>query len=142
VPISDKSFGGPVGLKMNLFQLGNFTLASGKTSRFKIECDNLTDDDWECLAWMLFQTLPSFGDVKGVPTGGLKLAEKMEKYRSTSWTIGGVELLIVDDVYTTGGSINAYRLSMAGTYKSIGGAVVFARSTPESWIESLFVCSI
>ena len=30
---------------MNLFQTGNFTLASGQQSQFKIDADALTDED-------------------------------------------------------------------------------------------------
>ena len=35
---------------MTLLQEGNFTLASGKTSEFKIECDALTQEDWSTAA--------------------------------------------------------------------------------------------
>ena len=38
---------------MNLFQLGKFTSHAGKELNWKIECDALTDADWECLAEMI-----------------------------------------------------------------------------------------
>jgi hypothetical protein len=38
---------------MNLFQLGSFTLASGKSSYWKLECDALADDDIKTLAEMI-----------------------------------------------------------------------------------------
>lgn len=114
-----------------LFQLGNFKLASGREANYKIECDALTDEDWTCLAYLLFQRLPMFGKVEGVPTGGLKLAEKMQIY----CTRGSETLLIVDDVYTTGGSIEAHR----GDRNAIG-AVIFARTrVVDRWITPLFV---
>jgi len=35
---------------MNLFQFGDFSLHSGSKSKWKIECDALTDEDVEALA--------------------------------------------------------------------------------------------
>ena len=58
-----------------------------------------------------------------------KLAEKMQKYCT-----GMSNLLIVDDVYTTGGSIRKF----AGD-RSVIGAVVFARTKPPDWITPLFL---
>ena len=113
----------------SLFQVGNFTLASGLTSSYKIECDVLTDQDWICLAWLLFNRLPLFSAIEGVPQGGLKLAEKMQKYKSAKGP-----LLIVDDVFTTGGSMRQLR----GERDAIG-AVVFARGPVDAWITPLFV---
>jgi orotate phosphoribosyltransferase len=116
---------------MNLFQKGQFTLNSGPTAHFKIECDALTNDDWECLAFLLFNRLPAFSSVEGVPTGGLKLAEAMKKYTSSEGP-----LLIVDDVLTTGGSMERFR----GIRPAIG-AVVFARAACDvmHWVTPLFV---
>ena len=38
---------------MNIFQTGLYTLHSGEESNFKIECDNLTDDDLETIAALI-----------------------------------------------------------------------------------------
>ena len=65
---------------MNLFQLGDFTLRSGRGSKFKIECDAWTDEDVECLAWMMWRLCAPFGSVEGVPRGGVRLADRMAKY--------------------------------------------------------------
>jgi hypothetical protein len=116
---------------MNLFQLGNFVLASGRNESFKIECDALAEDDWTCLAYLLFQRLPAFGKVEGVPKGGLKLAEKMQIY----CTRGCETLLIVDDVYTTGGSLERFRDGREAI-----GAVIFSRTKViDRGISALFV---
>jgi orotate phosphoribosyltransferase len=118
---------------MNLFQLGSFRLASGLESSYKIECDALTDEDWTCLAYLLFQKLEPFGYVEGVPKGGLLLAEKMQKYR----TPGVSTLLLVDDVWTTGGSMVKCRVQYEDSGKVIG-AVVFARGPVDRWVTPLF----
>lgn len=55
-----------------LFQRGDFTLASGARSFWKIECDNLSDEEVAILARLLAERIPTaFYDVVGVPRGGL-----------------------------------------------------------------------
>ena len=78
---------------MNLFQLGNFVSHAGNELEWKIECDALTDDDWECLAKMISEKTV-FGTVYGIPRGGTKLANALQKYcdPKVRWR------LVVDDV--------------------------------------------
>lgn len=111
-----------------LFTLGKHILSHGGESDFKIECDALSDADWECAAYLLSKRLPPFGAVEGVPTGGLKMAKAMEKYVTEG------PLLVVDDVYTTGNSM-AKRINS----RFVTGAVLFARKQPPSWITPLFL---
>lgn len=113
---------------MSLFQLGEFTLHSGAKSAWKIDCDALTDGDWEAVAAMLCEMLPPFGSVHGIPRGGIKLAEALSKRVSS-----GGPRLIVDDVLTTGGSMAGAR-----TDPSDMGAVLFARGPCPEWIVPLF----
>ncbi len=107
--------------------MGKFTLHAGDTSDFKIDCDALDDDDLDCVAFLLSRRLAAFGSVEGVPTGGLRLAEKMKQYA----TSGG--LLIVDDVLTTGVSMEEQR---AG--RGASGAVIYARGAVPAWVTPLF----
>lgn len=65
----------------SLFQHGNFLLHSGDTTSFKIDCDALSDDDIETLAFEISLRVPPFSNVEGVPTGGLRLAQALERYR-------------------------------------------------------------
>lgn len=106
---------------MNLFQLGAFTGAAGKLLDWKIECDALTDEDWATVAEVSARRLMPFGRVVGVPTGGLKLAEKFERYvhpRSPC-------VLVVDDVWTTGKSLVYYASTLSPPWI---GFVMFARA--------------
>lgn len=91
---------------MNLFRSGDFTLASGAKSSFKIECDSLSTMDWDALAMMAkeWELLPRFGRVFGVPQGGIPFANALEKFIDPTSKL----VLIVDDVLTTGGSIKKY----------------------------------
>lgn len=113
---------------MSLFQLGDFTLNSGAKSRWKLECNALTDDDIKALAEMIRQLVGTFGSVEGVPRGGLRLAEALKPFVALTGPH-----LIVDDVLTTGGSMERIR----GNRQCIG-AVVFARGQCPLWIDALF----
>lgn len=114
----------------SLFQLGDFRLHSGATSGYKIECDALTAEDIETLAWLTAQRIGRFGRVEGVPRGGVRLAEALEQYSM----LDDDPLLIVDDVWTTGGSMEAHRNGREAI-----GAVIFARNPVADWVTPLFV---
>ena len=116
---------------VNLFQLGNFKLHSGKLSCFRIICDALTDDDWGVLAYIIKESLIDFKEVIGVPTGGDKLAKELEKYRKKVADL----TLVVDDVLTTGRSIKEIMDKVEGPVR---GVVIFARNECPDGVASLF----
>jgi orotate phosphoribosyltransferase len=116
---------------MGLFNSGHFTLHSGETSDFKIDCDFLSLDDLISLAWQIDRRVNRYGFVEGVPTGGARLALIM-----LPWTTGKKEdgLLILDDVYTTGASMEEQRNG-----REARGFVLFARRPiTQPWIKALF----
>lgn len=117
----------------NLFRRGNFSLASGEKSDFKIDCDALSEEDMGCIAYLLSRAVGPFSMVEGVPKGGLRLAKCMREYTSASGP-----LLIVDDVYTTGGSILRFMIAKGWNHKAPIGAVIFARNPPPNWVTPLF----
>ena len=122
--------------QMNLFQQGDFTLSSGLKSQFKINCDALAQEDIETLAAMIAQIVEPFGSVMGVPRGGLRLAAALRKYVNP-----GKPILVVDDVFTTGKSMEKARSGLwqaAGQPCTILGAVIFARGHPPYWVRPLF----
>ncbi len=134
---------------MTLFQAGDFVLASGARSSWKIECDALTRDDWEALAAIAAERLPPFGAVEGVPRGGLLFAEALRKYsRSCSvsyphpahdWCDGTpLPILIAEDVVTTGGSMERFRAKLNLSGQSVVGVAAFARGTCPEWVIPLF----
>lgn len=106
-----------------LFQRGAFTLHSGEQSGFKIECDSLTVEDWQTLAYMGADLIPPFGSVEGVPRGGILFAEFMREYQTEG------PLLIVDDVCTTGASMEAQRAGRPAL-----GLVAFSRGFVPDWV--------
>lgn len=111
---------------MALFVPGSFTLASGGKSTFKVECDALTDVDWLCLAELAVARLPSFKAVEGVPRGGLPFSRALHDFATSD---GELDLLIADDVWTTGGSIARYVEEAHGRWSgSMGVVVAFNRS--------------
>lgn len=119
---------------MNLFQTGIFTLNSGQVSTFKIDCDALTKEDIYTIALQFTLLLPQFGVVKGIPRGGLRLADAMKSFI----TPGHKNWLFVDDVFTTGASMRNYREASMVPYADIIGAVIFARYKTPDWITPLF----
>jgi len=119
----------------NLFQLGKFVSHAGNELDWKIECDALTDQDWNCLAKMISERC-QFGSVYGIPRGGVKLQQALEKYVTEK----NPYRLVVDDVYTTGKSMR--EAMRPGDL----GFVVFARKRVEfdahTYIRALFTMDI
>lgn len=119
-------------------QLANVTLHSGRRSSFKIECDELTADVVAAGCALLAKVLPPFGAVSGVPTGGLRLEEAMQPHI----TDGPGPMLIIDDVWTTGGSMRRHHSDHFGG-RHDGGcnclfAVLFARGAYPVTVTALF----
>lgn len=116
--------------KTGLFIPGSFTTNSGLVLDWKIECDSLTDEDINTISCVIARRF-RFGCVVGVPTGGLRLANALKNLVSTG------PLLIVDDVLTTGGSMERKRSEYKYDPKTIG-VVIFARQPPPPWIHAMF----
>ena len=112
-----------------MFRLGTFTSHSGMLLPWKIDCDTLTIEDWKCLAWKVSGLVTPFGIVEAVPRGGCHPANWLEPYK----TKDSLSLLIVDDVLSTGQSMEAQR---AG--RKAMGVVIFARGLCPKWITPLF----
>lgn len=96
-------------------------LHSGEMSHWKVDCDSLTDEDWEAIAALIGNYLV-FGEVVGIPEGGNKLASALQPYVCR----GGWDrpkVLVVDDVLTTGKSISQMMAKHPGSF----GVVLFAR---------------
>lgn len=105
---------------------GTIRLHSGLVSDWKIDCDALTDDDIEALAYLAATRLPPFGHIEGIPSGGLRFAEALRPYSK------GGRRLLVDDVLTTGGSM------LEHYQEGDLGVVIFARGPWPAWVEPLF----
>src|ERR1700704_2776061 len=118
---------------MNLFRLGKFELHSGQGTDFKIDCDGLTDEEIDALAYY-GSKLVKFSEVIGIPStrggidNGARIARAMLPFTSTG------PLLIVDDVLTTGRSMN----EMKKQYPNAIGLVIFARQKPPQWVKTIF----
>lgn len=128
---------------MSLFQLQKLILHSGEYSNCKIECDFLTKSDWQMLAYLVSQKF-SFKEVQHVITGGLKLAQELHPYIKSD---GIIDILIVDDVLTTGNSMESAKMGYYNVYhkthvgypnQKIVGVVAFARKKPAKWIYPIF----
>lgn len=111
---------------LNLITVGKFTAHSGDVLDFKIECDALTDEDFSSLASIIAKRF-RFGDVEGIPRGGIRLATALQPYVSVGPT------LIVDDVLTTGHSMENARRAVTDR-----GVVIFARGPVPDWITPVF----
>jgi orotate phosphoribosyltransferase len=116
---------------MNLFNYGDFTLASGKKSNFKIDCDALTSEDWAAIAALVAPKL-RFRTVIGIPRGGWKFAEALYQYRTPESSC----ILYADDVWTTGESLR----KLVNKEYPMTAVVLFYRGTepPPCWLTAVF----
>lgn len=112
-------------------QIANITLNSGRRSTFKIECDNITDAELEAMCALLAQIIPPFSRVSGVPTGGVRVEKAMRRHLSETGPI-----LIVDDLWTTGGSIQRHLTAIDPREYLV--AVLFARGETPPGVVALF----
>jgi hypothetical protein len=116
---------------MGWLELADITLHSGRHSSFKIECDELTDAEVEAACSLLVKALPSFGSVHGVPRGGLRMERALLPYRTSG------PPLVVDDVWTTGGSVQQF-VEEKFQDREVAVAVLFARGPVPAWVVVLF----
>ena len=118
---------------MDLFQEVEFISHAGIPMTWKIEMDALTDAEWDACAKMImeYQERPFYQAV-GIPRGGVKLANALNKYAS-----GNPEHddLICDDVYTTGTSFREFIAENYPDYTKQQGSrwCVFARQPSNTW---------
>lgn len=127
-------------MRDTLFRKTDFRMHSGGLAHYKIECDALTDDDIETLAFIIAQKAQlitgeertGIRDVYGVPRGGVRLANALRRYNDKWGTIR----VIVDDVLTTGRSMEQARSSLG--WNDAFGVVIFARGNCPSWIKPIF----
>lgn len=136
----------------NLFQYGNFKLASGQGSNYKIECDALTKKDWDALALMAVDVLNlngvigKFGKIVGVPRGGIPFAESLKRIGLES-NLPEDGILIAEDVMTTGRSMSNFKATFDkellefSTEGGYSGITAFARGKCPIWIYSVFQMS-
>ena len=103
---------------------------SGGIARYKIECEALTDEDFETLAWLIAQK-GEIREVHGVSNNGRRLAEYVKQHLSNN----GVQL-ILDDVLTTGATMEAARRDL-GWHDALG-VVIFSRGPCPRWVLPIF----
>ena len=96
-----------VGRHTNLFVEETFVGHSGGTLHWKIEMDALTDAEWKCIARMIMEHQKDFFQAAiGIPRGGLKLSSYLNEYATQN---SNDPYLLVDDVLTTGGSMEEFK---------------------------------
>ena len=124
-----------VGRHTHLFVEEDFKSHAGLDLHWKIEMDALDEAEWKCIARMImeYQTEP-FQAAIGIPRGGLKLSVYLNDYSTQN---NNDPYLIVDDVLTTGGSMEEFKKDYFDK-KKVFGWVVFSRLKPPDWVRTLF----
>jgi orotate phosphoribosyltransferase len=124
-----------------MFKKGKFKLHSGRESVFKIECDSLTWEDLEALADIVSRKITDFHSVMPVPTTSkvvIDFSRAMDKYADIK---NGKHILIVDDVLTTGETMENTRANYFFPDEPVIGVVIFARGKCPGWIHPIFELS-
>ena len=121
---------------IKLFQTTDFKSHSGLDLSWKIECDALQDAEWFTISKMIMELSPPFSKAVGIPRGGVKLGDLLNIHGIGKRTD---PICIVDDVITTGESMNDFRRTKHWREPTeYIGWVVFARTTPPDWVNVLF----
>ena len=125
-----------IGRHTHLFQSVDFKSHSGLELKWKIECDAISDPEWFTISQMIMEISPPFKEAVGIPRGGTKLGGLLNQYGT-----GKREdpICIVDDVLTTGGSMEEFKIKRQWRNPTdYIGWVVFARIKTPKWITALF----
>jgi hypoxanthine phosphoribosyltransferase len=117
----------------------SFMSHSGILLPFKLELESLDHEDWDILADLISNHI-DFNEVHGIPRGGLLLAERLVEYAKPQ-TKKKRRVLIVDDVLTTGASMQEYYDKLKTGDNKVKGVVVFARSRAHlpAWVSPVFL---
>lgn len=127
---------------MTLFNSSSFISHSGLNLNWKIDCDALSDQELDTLAKQFSKTIPNqiFGEIIGIPRGGLRFAESLKKYIKTNGDIIWSTNLIIDDVLTTGKSMQEFwNNRYPNRFSGIKGIVIFTRGPCPKWITPIFI---
>ena len=119
-----------------LFHSVDFKSHSGLKLKWKIECDALSDPEWFTISQMIMEISVPFKEAIGIPRGGTKLGNLLNQYGTRKKED---PILLVDDVLTTGESMNEFKRKRVwrNPTKYIGW-VVFARNKCPDWVTALF----
>ena len=123
-----------------LFVKKTFTMHSGDIAHYKIECDTLSDEDLDTLAFIVAEKASRFkwddgtgiNKVHGVPRGGVRFAKALEKYAGDPEGVN----IIVDDVLTTGASMEEAKKKLG--WSDAFGVVIFSRGPKPDWVKAIF----
>ena len=122
-------------MSINLFQKIDFISHAGLPMKWKIECDALTENDWECLTQMIIELEPQkWRAAVGIPRGGIPLGMALNKFGTGN---PDHPILIADDVYTTGTSFKDYKQQHYANEYTLEWCV-FARKPTEKRVKALF----
>ena len=120
----------------NLFKAESFVSHSGLDLNWKIECDALSDPEWFTISQMIMEVSPPFREAHGIPRGGVKLGNLLRQYGTKKKED---PICIVDDVLTTGGSMDEFLQKRRWRNPTdYIGWVVFARTKTPKWVTALF----
>jgi len=121
-------------LNKPIFQTGEFKLHSGKNSNWKIECDNLTREDWHTLAQISSKIIGEFDKVFSCGGAADFFAQELKEFSTKTGPS-----LIVDDVLTSGNTMERVKKNFQAIWNiEVKGIVAFARGPCPSWITPIF----
>jgi len=131
----DKKVTDTTAKKSQLFVDRRFISHSGQELLWKVECDAISEAEWLWAAARVAERF-TFREVHGIPGGGIPFEKALRPYIKSD----GDFFLIVDDVLTTGTSMEKAKKGLRARHKEVPriGVVLFARISPPPWIGALW----